>query len=606
MPVLRKLVSSLRLGKERRSDPRLGDAPIENKKSAKLLKRNKSALDLDRILQPRDQAVIDGMEHPDAARPNLAKHHTRSFVSSRPSFFERERLDEEFDAELREFSALAQRNETREALQTQKCQLKLWQDAATASGLGFTLDSGNLQRSAEKNPAAIREQSPAYGDQMHTAALTDSVLVRGSAVHETAVAGWSSSADDSMSGSSGVAGPAGNTQTGSHAIAASSSNEVCSGTHHIPRRAVRNPYRNGKQPAIRDPDELLTASVAKYSDASLVTPPDSAVASPEVNSSAYRGEGRARVDDDVTHSLAIWEDAFRKIHAESARMRRDQNRLVNEAQARAQAERLLWEEKDRIQALELQAQFERELEEEERLAAERGRSRDCAVCGDAKDPLEFPARAPTSLCEHGPRTCNECLQSWMASEFDTKGCDGIKCVECPQMLDYIDVQRAASAETFEAYDKMSTRNALGSLEEFGWCLAPGCTSGQLNVENSNYMDCVNCGYTQCLKHKVEWHTNETCEQYDYRTSGQKARDEDRATEEMLDSVSKKCPGPSCNWRIQKTDGCDHMTCKKCRFEFCWQCLAAQTEIKRVGNTAHEPSCKFHSANLEVAWPFNVH
>lgn len=225
---------------------------------------------------------------------------------------------------------------------------------------------------------------------------------------------------------------------------------------------------------------------------------------------------------------------------------------------------------------------------------------------DAKDPLDFPARAPTSNCDHAPQTCNECLQSWMASEFDTKGCDGIKCVECPQLMDYIDVQRAASAVTFEAYDKMSTRNALGSLDEFGWCLAPGCTSGQLNVENSNYMDCASCGYKQCLKHKVKWHANETCEQYEYRTSGQKARDDDRATEAMLDAVSKKCPGATCGWRIQKTDGCDHMTCKKCRFEFCWQCLASQTEIKRVGNTAHETWCKFHSLNLEVAWPFNVH
>lgn len=154
----------------------------------------------------------------------------------------------------------------------------------------------------------------------------------------------------------------------------------------------------------------------------------------------------------------------------------------------------------------------------------------------------------------------------MASEFETKGCEAIKCPECPQTLEYSDVQEAASEETFEAYDKLTTRNALGACEEFAWCLGANCNSGQLNIDNNDFMHCANCGYQQCLRHKVPWHKGETCEQYEYRTSGQKARDEERATEKMIDTVSKKCPGENCGWRIQKTDGCEHMTCKKCRHQ----------------------------------------
>ncbi|EMC92730.1 hypothetical protein BAUCODRAFT_59502, partial [Baudoinia panamericana UAMH 10762] len=200
-------------------------------------------------------------------------------------------------------------------------------------------------------------------------------------------------------------------------------------------------------------------------------------------------------------------------------------------------------------------------------------------------------------CEHLPQTCKECLESWMASEFDTKGTDGIKCPECPETLEYADVLLAASEATFQAYDRISTLNALSALDDFAWCLGPKCDSGQLNPENNHFMDCASCGYKQCLKHKVPWHTGETCDQYDYRTSGQQARDEEARTEAMLDSVSKRCPGVNCGWRIQKTDGCDHMTCRKCKHEFCWQCLAAQTEIRRIGNTAHQTWCKFHSDRL---------
>lgn len=228
--------------------------------------------------------------------------------------------------------------------------------------------------------------------------------------------------------------------------------------------------------------------------------------------------------------------------------------LAETLESEEEEARKVREEADYSIAMALQQQ---EWEEEERQAAIRASQRDCMVCGDALDPLSFPANSVTHSCDHPSRTCSDCLRQWMKSEFDTKGCDGIKCPECPKTLEYDDVQRAACAETFEAYDRMATRNALSSLREFAWCLSATCGSGQLNDENDDYMECVSCGYRQCLQHKVPWHAGETCEQYNYRASGQKARDEEAATEAMIDTMSKKCPGTNCGWRIQKTDGCDH-------------------------------------------------
>ena len=34
--------------------------------------------------------------------------------------------------------------------------------------------------------------------------------------------------------------------------------------------------------------------------------------------------------------------------------------------------------------------------------------------------------------------------------------------------------------------------------------------------------------------------------------------------------TKKCP--RCSTAIEKDEGCNHMSCRKCRYEFCWICM----------------------------------
>lgn len=69
------------------------------------------------------------------------------------------------------------------------------------------------------------------------------------------------------------------------------------------------------------------------------------------------------------------------------------------------------------------------------------------------------------------------------------------------------------------------------------------------------------------------------------------REEEKASEAAVKTVSKQC---RCGWNIQKTAGCDHMTCRKCSYEFCWECLASYDAIRSRGNTAHQRSCKHYA------------
>lgn len=45
-----------------------------------------------------------------------------------------------------------------------------------------------------------------------------------------------------------------------------------------------------------------------------------------------------------------------------------------------------------------------------------------------------------------------------------------------------------------------------------------------------------------------------------------------ATEKWLRENTKQCP--HCLTHIMKNKGCNHMTCRNCKYEFCWYCLGA--------------------------------
>ncbi|CAG8598149.1 3647_t:CDS:2 [Ambispora gerdemannii] len=73
----------------------------------------------------------------------------------------------------------------------------------------------------------------------------------------------------------------------------------------------------------------------------------------------------------------------------------------------------------------------------------------------------------------------------------------------------------------------------------------------------------------------------------------KLRKYEARSQKFIREKTKPCP--RCSRRIQKTTGCDHMTCKfpTCGHEFCWTCLADYALIREEGNSQHLPSCKHY-------------
>ena len=65
---------------------------------------------------------------------------------------------------------------------------------------------------------------------------------------------------------------------------------------------------------------------------------------------------------------------------------------------------------------------------------------------------------------------------------------------------------------------------------------------------------------------------------------------------------KTCP--RCMFPIEKNGGCNHLTCSRCHFEFCWICLSAYT-FNHFDNENLEGCPGMQFTNLDLAHPIRI-
>ncbi|KAH6848109.1 hypothetical protein B0I37DRAFT_415786 [Chaetomium sp. MPI-CAGE-AT-0009] len=141
--------------------------------------------------------------------------------------------------------------------------------------------------------------------------------------------------------------------------------------------------------------------------------------------------------------------------------------------------------------------------------------RECIICTDTKPVSHFPTAGITKSCAHEPATCLVCVATSIRTDLSSRLWNEIKCPECRELLEYDDVQRFADDETKERYQTLSFRSAISSSENFLWCTS-GCGYGQVHEggASSPIVTCRLCAHRSCFHHKVAWHENLTCDEYD--------------------------------------------------------------------------------------------
>ncbi|KAK4192825.1 hypothetical protein QBC35DRAFT_372859 [Podospora australis] len=203
----------------------------------------------------------------------------------------------------------------------------------------------------------------------------------------------------------------------------------------------------------------------------------------------------------------------------------------------------------------------------------------CEICVEDKKLTELPIKI-TANCRHSAVLCKDCLKQWLSSSAESGNWRRLKCpgVDCTEELQYHDVKRYASKETFQRYDKWMVNDALQEFTGFLQCMAPKCGYGHIQDPACPTFHCQRekCKARHCVKHKIQ-HEGETCKEYKKRQKARKEQDE--ASEKKIAGMAKDCP--KCKRRVHKTDGCNHMTCY-CGHEWCYECLANYSHAQGTG------------------------
>jgi hypothetical protein len=202
---------------------------------------------------------------------------------------------------------------------------------------------------------------------------------------------------------------------------------------------------------------------------------------------------------------------------------------------------------------------------------------ECDICMDIKSKDEFV----TLQCKHS--YCRSCIYEHIANAINSNNIP-IKCPDgsCGVVFNDEFVECYVNEETFNKYQKFIMRYRISLIPHAVYCPHPNCesyalkpenvnngginandTTERIHVDNNNkkqiILTCVDNGHEFCMNCRQLPHKGRDCD----------LKEEQGWSMFRKENNLKKCP--KCGIEIYKDEGCNHMTCTKCKYQFCWIC-----------------------------------
>ncbi len=194
---------------------------------------------------------------------------------------------------------------------------------------------------------------------------------------------------------------------------------------------------------------------------------------------------------------------------------------------------------------------------------------ECIVCYD--EVTRKSQQFKRSCCSEV--VCRSCMAEVVKTNIHSEGrvqimcpspdCDGV--VTREEIIDLVD------RPTMDKYERLCANQEVSKFRK----TCPNCneiTERRLPKKLWNYhskdihVTCQKCKHDWCFNCHAPWHKGVTCRQFQ---KGDKQFKKWTKSNKNGVPNCQKCP--VCRVNIQKSAGCNHMTCNRCRTEFCYRC-----------------------------------
>ncbi|XP_068179099.1 ankyrin repeat and IBR domain-containing protein 1-like [Antennarius striatus] len=217
----------------------------------------------------------------------------------------------------------------------------------------------------------------------------------------------------------------------------------------------------------------------------------------------------------------------------------------------------------------------------------------CGICMSSISIFEEPVDMP---CGH--EFCRGCWEGFLNLKIQEGEAHNIFCpaFDCYQQVPVEVIESVVSREMDKRYLQFDIKAFVENNPAIRWCPEAGCERAvRLSTQGpgSSTSDplsfpllrapAVDCGKGHLFCWECNGEAHEPCDCETWKLWLQKVNEmkpeelagvseayEDAANCLWLLSNSKPCA--NCKSPIQKNEGCNHMQCAKCKYDFCWICL----------------------------------
>ena len=199
----------------------------------------------------------------------------------------------------------------------------------------------------------------------------------------------------------------------------------------------------------------------------------------------------------------------------------------------------------------------------------------CEICFEDAPGLQ------TYALKCGHRFCADCYTNYLTCKIKEEG-EAAR-VQCPQdgchrIVDAKSLKLLTNRDVIDRYETLLTRTYVDDKDNLKWCPGADCIYAiECAVKKRDLMrvvPTVKCrkDHSFCFGCTLDDHQPAPCSLV---KKWLKKCEDDSETSNWISANTKECS--KCNSTIEKNGGCNHMTCRKCKYEFCWMCMGPWSE-----------------------------